>query len=156
VWGPALVSSFNNYRYFVHFADDHSKFIWIYFLTQKPEVFDVFTKFKSMVETQFDTKIKSLQTRWGEGEYRNVFSFPQKLLIPSSHHETCLLHPLKLLWSSILPVQRLQVSTPLQARRMCLLLATLISLMFPLLPLYHPIPWLPDLRLILLSPRACY
>jgi Integrase core domain. len=44
VWGPAPVSSIGGKSYFVTFIDDHSRKVWVYFLRQKSEVYDVFKK----------------------------------------------------------------------------------------------------------------
>ncbi|KAJ9552510.1 hypothetical protein OSB04_016555 [Centaurea solstitialis] len=79
VWGPAPISSLNGNNYFLLFIDDCTKFIWVYFLRSKSQVLSAFTLFKTMVETQFSTKIKAFQSDWGGGggEYRNVSSFLQ-------------------------------------------------------------------------------
>jgi GAG-pre-integrase domain len=39
VWGPAPVTSYNNFRYFVIFIDDFSKTIGLYLMKNKSEVF---------------------------------------------------------------------------------------------------------------------
>jgi GAG-pre-integrase domain len=39
VWGPALVESFNGFKYFVIFIDDFSRTTWLYLLKNKSEVF---------------------------------------------------------------------------------------------------------------------
>jgi transposase InsO family protein len=52
------------------FFDDFSRFIWIYFLRQKSEVFQHLNDFKALVETHFGNKIKILRTD-NEGEYVN-------------------------------------------------------------------------------------
>jgi len=52
----------------VSFIDDYSKFVWIYLLHQKYEVFQYFKDFQNLVERQFNTKIQAMQTDWG-GEY---------------------------------------------------------------------------------------
>ena len=67
VWGPAPVSA-GRYSYYVSFIDDYSKFVWIYLLHQKYEVFQYFKDFQNLVERQFNTKIQAMQTDWG-GEY---------------------------------------------------------------------------------------
>jgi hypothetical protein len=41
VWGPAI-QSFGRKKYYVSFIDDYSKFIWIYLLHRKSEVFQYF------------------------------------------------------------------------------------------------------------------
>ena len=52
VYGPMQVNSYGGNRYFVTFIDDFSRKLWIYLIKRKDEVFDVFKKFKSMVERQ--------------------------------------------------------------------------------------------------------
>ena len=68
VWGPGLVFSINKFRYYVLFVDHYTRFTWIYFLQHKSEVFPMFVKFKSMAETQFSSKLKTLRSDGG-GEY---------------------------------------------------------------------------------------
>ncbi|CAN0925281.1 Retrovirus-related Pol polyprotein from transposon TNT 1-94 [Linum grandiflorum] len=74
VWGPAPCLSLNGYRYFLVFVDDCTKFIWIYFLTQKSEVLEFVRRFHSMIRTQFGVNIKQFQSDWG-GEFRPVSRF---------------------------------------------------------------------------------
>jgi len=73
VWGPAPTSISRN-NYYVSFIDDHTKFVWIYLLRKKSEVFQCFRDFQTLVERQFDKKIRSIQTDWG-GEYQALSSF---------------------------------------------------------------------------------
>jgi histone deacetylase 1/2 len=58
----------------VSFIDDHTKFVWIYLLHKKSEVFQCFKDFQTLVERQFDKKIRSIQTDWG-GEYQALSPF---------------------------------------------------------------------------------
>lgn len=74
VCGPSPYFSMNGNRYFLLFVDDCTKFVWIYFLSHKSQVFDAFVQFRTMIHTQFNCLIRSLQTDWG-GEYRNVSNF---------------------------------------------------------------------------------
>jgi GAG-pre-integrase domain len=60
-WGPAPVSSYNNYRYFGIFIDDYSRTTWLYLMKNKSEVFSHFQTFLNLVETQFNKKIKFLR-----------------------------------------------------------------------------------------------
>jgi hypothetical protein len=46
----------------VTFTDEFSHYMWILFLRQKSEVFSAFMKFKFVVETITDRKIKSFQS----------------------------------------------------------------------------------------------
>lgn len=55
VWGPAC-DSFNRKNYYASFADDFSKFTWIFFIKHKSEVFKCFREFQSLVERAFDKK----------------------------------------------------------------------------------------------------
>jgi hypothetical protein len=62
VWGPALISSYNNYRYFVIFIDDYFRTTWLYLMKNKSEIFSHFQTFSNLVETQFNkTKLKLLE-----------------------------------------------------------------------------------------------
>ena len=53
---------------FVTFIDDFSRYTWVYLLKTKDEVYDIFVKFKSLVENQLNGKIKCLRSDNG-GEY---------------------------------------------------------------------------------------
>jgi transposase InsO family protein len=68
--GPFPHPSINKSRYVLIFFYDFSWFTWIYFLKEKPEVFQHLKDFKALVETQSGKKIKVLQTDNG-GEYVN-------------------------------------------------------------------------------------
>lgn len=85
VWGNAP-SSVSGKKYYVSFIDDYSKFVWIYLLKNKSEVFDKFHEFQNLVERLFDRKIIAVQTDWG-GEYKKLNSFFDKIGI--SHHISC-------------------------------------------------------------------
>jgi hypothetical protein len=65
------IPSITGFKYYVAFIDDYSRFTWIYPLQHKSETFDIFTKFKLLVENQFSTKIKQLQSDGG-GEYTSL------------------------------------------------------------------------------------
>jgi transposase InsO family protein len=62
------IASITGFKYYVAFIDDFSRYTWIYPLHQKSETFHTFVKFKDLVENQFSTKIKQLQSDGG-GEY---------------------------------------------------------------------------------------
>jgi transposase InsO family protein len=72
VWGVAPIISHANYKYFVTFIDDYSRFTWVYFLRSKDEVFSTFKFFNAYVQTQFSSKIKILRSDNG-GEYTSNF-----------------------------------------------------------------------------------
>ena len=50
VWGPAPVTSSNDFQYYVLFVDEYSKFTWLYLLKHKFDVLDIFKFFKATVE----------------------------------------------------------------------------------------------------------
>ena len=60
VWGPATVYSLDGSYYYVTFVDDHSRKVWVYFMKQKSEVFEVFKKWKATVENETVLKVKRL------------------------------------------------------------------------------------------------
>ncbi|KAJ0476142.1 putative RNA-directed DNA polymerase [Helianthus annuus] len=70
VWGPAEINGGQNFRFFVLFVDDCTRMTWCYFLKQKSEVFDKFTIFYNMIQTQFKTNIQILRSDNG-GEFIN-------------------------------------------------------------------------------------
>jgi hypothetical protein len=51
VWGPALIISYNDYRYYIIFIDDFSKTTWLYLMKNKSNVFSYFLIFTNLVET---------------------------------------------------------------------------------------------------------
>ena len=51
VWGMSPTASHAYYKYFVTFIDEYSRFTWIYFLRSKFEVFSMFQKFLTYLET---------------------------------------------------------------------------------------------------------
>nr|GEW05262.1 retrotransposon protein, putative, Ty1-copia subclass [Tanacetum cinerariifolium] len=86
VWGPAPMLSFEGHRYFMLCVDHHSRYMWIYHLAQIFDVYSTFKSFVQMVERQFTTKLKNVQTDWG-GEFRNLASFFSSLEI--IHRRSC-------------------------------------------------------------------
>jgi hypothetical protein len=70
----------------VSFIDDFSKYIWVYLIKQKSDVFQVFKNFQNLVERKFNKKIISMQTDWG-GEYEKLNSFFQEIDI--AHRVSC-------------------------------------------------------------------
>ncbi|KAK9062643.1 hypothetical protein SSX86_019831 [Deinandra increscens subsp. villosa] len=87
VWGPAPTLSFDGNRYFMLCVDHHTKYMWIYHLKQKSDVYPLFKQFVLMVERQFNTKLKNVQTDWG-GEFRNLSTYFTSLGIV--HRRSCL------------------------------------------------------------------
>ncbi|KAJ0596182.1 putative RNA-directed DNA polymerase [Helianthus annuus] len=58
------------HRYYVLFLDDYTNFLWSYPISNKSQVFSVFTTFSNYIATQFERKIKQFQCDNGK-EYAN-------------------------------------------------------------------------------------
>jgi transposase InsO family protein len=70
IW-TSPIFSLTGFKYYAAFIDDYSRFTWIYPIHHKSETFYIFTKFKLLVENQFSTKIKQLQSNRGS-EYTSL------------------------------------------------------------------------------------
>ncbi|GAU43786.1 hypothetical protein TSUD_378110 [Trifolium subterraneum] len=68
ICGPIDVLSTGGNKYFITFVDEYSRMIWLYHIKAKSEAFEVFKRFKKLVEKQSDKQIKVLRTDGG-GEY---------------------------------------------------------------------------------------
>ncbi|KAL6344223.1 hypothetical protein AAG906_035448 [Vitis piasezkii] len=71
LWGLSPVRSISGAHYFLLFIDDHTRFTWFYLLKTKDEAYPTFLKFQALIENQFNTKIKAVQSDWG-GEFRSL------------------------------------------------------------------------------------
>lgn len=60
-------------RYYVIFVDECTRFTWFYPLKYKSDFYDVFVKFRAMVEKQFDKPIKIFQCDGGGEFNKNEF-----------------------------------------------------------------------------------
>jgi len=70
VCGPMKQKSIDVALYFVTFIDDYSRFITVYPLKSKDEVFQRFKEWKAEVENQLGETVKVLRSDNG-GEYKN-------------------------------------------------------------------------------------
>ena len=71
VCGKLNTKSLGGTEYFLTFSDDHTRYVWIYFIKSKAEEFKWFVEWKAMVETSTDRKLKAIQSDNG-GEYTSV------------------------------------------------------------------------------------
>jgi len=60
VWGPAHYTGIDGSRYYLLFVDHYTKYMWFYLMATKFGVSSIFLHFKNLVETRFQSKIKSL------------------------------------------------------------------------------------------------
>ncbi|KAL9228101.1 hypothetical protein vseg_003715 [Gypsophila vaccaria] len=65
------VTSTNGHRYYVLCLDDFKNFLWTFPITQKSQVYDIFTTFYKMIQTQFNYQIKTLKCDNGK-EFDNT------------------------------------------------------------------------------------
>jgi Integrase core domain len=63
----------SGYHYFLVFVDDHSRYVWVWFLKSKDKVACSATigEFKNYVENQFGRKLKRMRTDNGIREFAN-------------------------------------------------------------------------------------
>ena len=73
VWGLALITSINDFQYYILFVDEYSKFTWLYLLKHKSNVLNIFKFFKATIENQLDSKIKVLRNNYGGEFTSNAF-----------------------------------------------------------------------------------
>jgi transposase InsO family protein len=71
VCGPINPQSNGGNRYFITFTDDFSRKTWVYFLQDKSSVFEVFKRFKMLVENESGCLIQCLGTDRG-GEFTST------------------------------------------------------------------------------------
>jgi hypothetical protein len=87
IW-TSPITSISGYKYYVVFVDDYLRYTWLYPLKTKSEVYECFVKFKLLVEKQFSSSIKQLQSDGG-GEFTS--SFFQSFLTQNGimHRKSC-------------------------------------------------------------------
>lgn len=68
LWRPSPVVSAQGFKFYVIFIDNFSRYTWFYPLKLKSDFYSVFFRFQSLVENQFQTKIKQFQCNGG-GEF---------------------------------------------------------------------------------------
>nr|KYP62171.1 Retrovirus-related Pol polyprotein from transposon TNT 1-94 [Cajanus cajan] len=79
IWGPSRVNNVTGSRWFVTFIDDHTWVIWVFLMKDKSEVGRIFKLFYTMVETQFQSRIKVLRSDNGREYYHSALnSYLQK------------------------------------------------------------------------------
>lgn len=74
ICGPIEPATPAGNRYFLLLVDDFSRKMWVYMMKAKGEAFEVFKKFKAMVENKMDSKIKTFRTDRGGEFCSSVFN----------------------------------------------------------------------------------
>ena len=71
VCGKINTKSLSGGEYFLTFVDDKTRFVWIFILKQKSQVFQCFQQWKAIVEKSTGRRVKCLRTDNG-GEYTSL------------------------------------------------------------------------------------
>ncbi|KAI5350578.1 hypothetical protein L3X38_003469 [Prunus dulcis] len=71
VWGPAPCVAYGGYRYYVSIIDDCTRYLWIFPLFHKSDVYLVFVKFHAFITNHFHASVQYLQSDGG-GEYNSI------------------------------------------------------------------------------------
>lgn len=90
VCGKMGAISLSGGNYFLTFIDDFTRYVWVYILKQKSEVFSIFKIWKNMVEKQSECHVKSLRTDNG-GEFTSN-DFEKYLSKEGIRHELTIPH----------------------------------------------------------------
>jgi len=61
IWGPFSIDSLNGVKYFFTIVD-FSRFTWVHLMVTKSQTQHLLTSFINLVETQFNTKVKTLRS----------------------------------------------------------------------------------------------
>jgi len=67
------VLSFGGHRYYVLFLDDFTYFLWTFSISNKPQVYSIFSQFRAHIQTQFECLIKCFQCDKGKEYDNNLF-----------------------------------------------------------------------------------
>ena len=79
------VPSLSGSEYFLTFVDERTRYVWVYVLKHKDEVFDKFFEWKALVEKSTGQKLKALCIDNG-GEYMST-KFQNYLKTEGVRHE---------------------------------------------------------------------
>ena len=69
--GKMSAESLSGAEYFLTFIDDRTRYVWVYILKRKDQVFEKFLEWKALVEKSIGRKLKALRTDNG-GEYTSA------------------------------------------------------------------------------------
>ena len=73
LWGPFATSTIDGFKYFLTIVDDYSRCTWVYLLKHKYEIQIFLPQFATVVNTQFNSKIKTIRCDNGTEFYLKDF-----------------------------------------------------------------------------------
>jgi len=62
IWGAYFVKSFCGASHFLTILDDSTRCVWVYLMKSKSEASQLIQNFCAMVQTQFNTKVKTIRS----------------------------------------------------------------------------------------------
>ena len=78
ICGPLNVKARGGYEYFVTFIDDYSRYGYAYLMHKKSKVFEKFKEFRSEVEKQLNSSIKTFRSNLIENGILSQLVAPSK------------------------------------------------------------------------------
>jgi hypothetical protein len=81
ICGPFSTLCLIGQRYFISFIDDHTRYMYLYFLTDKVEALNAYKTYKVEVEKQKEKKIKIVRSDRG-GEYYGRYTEEGQMIGP--------------------------------------------------------------------------
>jgi len=71
LFGLTTYRSIGGNCYYLVIVDDYSRYTWVFFLNDKADTYDIFKKFLTRAENEFDIKLKKVRSDNGS-EFRNT------------------------------------------------------------------------------------
>jgi hypothetical protein len=89
IWGPYFLPTHDGFKYFLTIVDDCSRSTWVFLMSSKGATRSLLVSFFTMIETQFNTKIKTIRSDNGLEFIMSDF-FSSKRVI---HQTSCVKTP---------------------------------------------------------------
>ena len=71
LFGPTIYRSIGGNCYCLVVVDDYSRYTLVFFLHDKADTYDIFKKFMTRAENEFELKVKKVRSD-NESEFRNT------------------------------------------------------------------------------------